>query len=103
MKLGFVDEERFAMAFSRDKFRQNKWGKVRIRIELERRGLESSTIEGGLGSIPENEYLETIQRLVDKKKSTLRDTNKFILHQKVVRYLVGKGFEADLVWDQLND
>ena len=40
----FVDDERFARAFVRDKYRFNHWGRLRIRIELRAKGVDGDVI-----------------------------------------------------------
>nr|HPH46566.1 RecX family transcriptional regulator [Chryseolinea sp.] len=41
---GFLNEERFAKAYAGGKFRMKQWGKLKIQIELELRGLTKNSI-----------------------------------------------------------
>ena len=48
---GFLNEERFAKAFSRGKFRIKRWGKNKITNELKRRNISEYSIRKGLKEI----------------------------------------------------
>ncbi|MGX8683077.1 MAG: regulatory protein RecX, partial [Bacteroidales bacterium] len=48
VKEGFINEERYARAFVRDKFRYNHWGEVKIKHELKLKGISQKHIEAGL-------------------------------------------------------
>lgn len=97
----FLNEERFAKAFVRGKFNQKDWGKNKIKQHLFQKEISAYCIKKGLEEINESDYLNTLERLAHKKKGTLKFSNQFNLNQKVARYLIGKGFESDLVWDYL--
>lgn len=95
----FINEERFARTYAGGKFRIKKWGKVKIRIELKKRKITDYCIRKGLAEIPDRDYLKTLRELAEKKMGT----KKLAVgsRQKVARYLIGKGYEPDLVWDLL--
>lgn len=97
----FLNEERFAKAFVRGKFNQKDWGKNKIKQHLFQKEISAYCIKKGLEEINESDYLDTLERLAHRKKGTLKFSNQFNLNQKVARYLIGKGFESDLVWDYL--
>ena len=108
VKEGFLNEKRFASAFAGGKFRMKKWGRNRIKIEMERKGLSSELISNGLSELPEKEYLDTIDGLLNKKwkmlqrrgtgnisKPTLADK------QKLIRFVLQKGYEHDMVMNRM--
>ena len=39
IQFNFLNEERYARSFARGKFRIKKWGKLKIRMALKKRGL----------------------------------------------------------------
>jgi regulatory protein len=100
---GFVNEERFAKAFSGGRFRMKKWGKVRIEKELSRRKISSYCIKKGLAEIDEEDYLETLHSLINNKIESISNPNPLMVKSLVADYIVRKGFESVLVWDILND
>ena len=69
MEEKYIDEKRFAIAYVKDKFRYNKWGKIKIRLELNLKRIEKELIEAALETIDSDEYSEMIIRLAkDKEK-----------------------------------
>ncbi len=93
----FINEERYAKAFAGGKFRIKKWGRVKIKIELKKKRLSDYCIRKGMAEITDIEYLKTLKALAQKKVGNrqLAVGSK----QKLARYLVGKGYETDIVWD----
>jgi regulatory protein len=100
---GFLNEERYAKAFAGGKFRIMKWGKLKIQRELESSGVSPRNIAIGLKEIDSSEYSRALFSLVKKKSSQLEDENIFKKKSKVARFVIGKGFEPELVWETVND
>lgn len=98
---GFLSEERFAKAFTNGKFRLKHWGRLKITNELEKRNLSRKCIQAGLQEIGEDEYIDTLKNLLSKKAPGIKADNIFTLRDNLSRYVIQKGFEADLVWHEL--
>lgn len=99
---GYLNEERFAVAFAGGKFRTKKWGRRKIRNELMQKGLSAFCIQAGLASIEEEDYFETMKKLAGEKLRQLSaEKNEFIKDQKVRAYLVQKGYEPELLSEVL--
>lgn len=98
----YINEERFAKAFAGGKFRIKNWGRNKIKQALKQHGLSVYCIKKGLEEIGDEAYLEAIRALADKKSSHIQEKDTFKKAYKIAAYLIGKGFEADLVWDVLN-
>jgi regulatory protein len=99
----FIDEGRYALAFVKDKFRYNKWGKVKIGIALKMKRIPDEMIRNALGSIKNEEYLDLLKSIIAKQKKTIKAKNQFDLKGKLLRHCLAKGFESQLVYDLLND
>ncbi len=93
----FINEERFAIAFTGGKFRMKKWGKIKIINELKRRGLTEYCIKKGIAEIDGQTYESTARSLAAKKFEILNDADQLKKKFKVMRYLSGKGYESVLV------
>jgi regulatory protein len=93
----YIDEKRFASAFVKDKFNYNKWGKIRLRLELKAKKIEESIIEGALSEIKEKEYRMMITKLIREKEKHLEYRNEYEKKGKLFRYLSGKGFENEFI------
>lgn len=100
ISLNYLSEERFAKTYAGGKFRIKKWGKMRIKQELSRRGLTDYTIRQGMGEIDEEAYRATLKQLLIKKNTALErtETDAFKRKQKLVRFALTKGYESELVW-----
>ena len=55
-----------------------------------------------LSEIPQEDYDALLEQLIEKKK-TGYSGKKYEIKNKVARFLISKGFEAELVWEKLND
>jgi regulatory protein len=95
---GFLNEERFSKAFAGGKFRMKQWGRVKIEHELQSKGLTGNCIKAGLKEIDEEIYQNVLVGLVEKKSAQYKDLNLFVKRDKVASYLIGRGYEPELVW-----
>ncbi|MDV7186193.1 regulatory protein RecX [Lutibacter sp. TH_r2] len=98
----FLNEERFAKAFARGKFNQNKWGKIKITSELKFKNISSYNIKTALKEINEADYVKTLQQIAEKKIVLIKETNTFKKRAKLYTYLSSKGFETSLINNCLN-
>lgn len=99
---GFVDEERFARAYARGKFRIQRWGRNRIRQELKLRDINASLIQKGLSEIDGEEYFALLEREAEKKWEKTKEVDAYKKRYLVTKYLLSKGFESDLIQEALS-
>ncbi len=101
---GILNEERFARAFARGKFRMKQWGREKIKQQLKLRKISDYCIKKGLTEIDPEEYANTLNKLAFKKWAEIRGTRSMLEKKaKMYRYLIQKGFERDMVMDAIND
>lgn len=98
----FINEERFAESYVRGHFNLKKWGRIKIKQGLEQKKISDYCIKTGMKQIDNEDYQNTINSLLEKKWKTLKESNLYIKKQKAVRYLLQKGYEADLIWVAVN-
>lgn len=91
MDENLLNEERFAKSYARGYFYQKHWGKYRIKLELRNRQIHDNLISLALKEIEEEDYTNTIQRLIQKKAKSIPG-NVFERKQKVSKYLQQKGY-----------
>jgi regulatory protein len=103
MREGFLDENRFSINYAKGKFRNNKWGKIKIKQHLLQKRVPKVLVEKGLNEIPHDEYLEMISMLIDQKSRLIDEPDAFVKNNKIAAFLIRKGFEPDLVWDVLKE
>jgi len=93
----YLNEERFAIAFAGGKFRVKQWGRVKIKYELKQKGVSEYCIKKALKQIGEEDYLKVLKELAEKKQASLKGEQYLIRKKKTMDYLMGRGFEAELV------
>ncbi len=93
----FLDDRRYAKFFVRDKYKLNRWGKVKITAMLRQKKIENSVIEEALTEINMKEYEEICENLIKTKSATLNESNHYIRKGKLFRFAAGRGFESDLI------
>ncbi len=108
---GFLNEKRYVSAYTRGKFRNKKWGKKRIEMELKRQGIDKEILEKGLNEIESADYLQTLDALLIKKWKQIKsksgneefsDSDLFSpAMQKLLNYATQKGFEYDVIIDRV--
>lgn len=98
----FLDNNRYATFYVKDKFRFNHWGRIKISHMLRQKGIGENDISDALGQIDEDVYFNTCLDLVKNKSVSLKDKNKFTRKGKLYRYASGRGFEPDLINRVLN-
>jgi regulatory protein len=93
----FLNEERFARSFARGKFRLKHWGRIRITRELKLREISPRCIQLALSEIDPDEYYDSLLTQTEKKWEKTTEKDPFKKRYKVIQYLMGKGFEQDLI------
>lgn len=97
----FLNEERFARSFARGKFRLKQWGRNRILRELKMRDISEYCIRKAMEEIDEDEYMQTLREVLNKKARTLKEADVFKRNQKLAQHAIRRGFEAELVWEMV--
>ncbi len=98
----FLDEERFTRSYVRGKFRINKWGKIRIQQELKKRKISEYLIRKSMEEIPEEDYIEQLREIIEKKAASLKEADDYKRRNKLAAYAFRRGYESELVWEIIN-
>jgi len=99
----FINDKRYSKSFCRGKFRIKKWGKVKIANELKRKNINPSTITSSLNEIKDIDYNTELDTQFNKKKQSIKSSNYYDKKKKIANYLIGKGYESNLVWEKLRE
>ncbi len=94
---GFLNEKRFAETYTSGKIKIKRWGRNKIIQELKQKGISDEYIHSALEEIDEEIYLSNIDTLVDRKYNAIAKGNEYEKRMKTLRYMYGKGYEAELV------
>ena len=93
----YIDDERYARAFVKDKIRYNKWGRRKVQQALWLKQIDPDIQQRVLNEIDENEFLDVLRPLLHQKRKTIKAQNDYELNQKLVRFALGRGFTFDII------
>lgn len=97
----FLDDFEYANCFAKDKLNLNRYGKNKIKLALQQKGINSNIIDNVLLDLPEDKEYENLLKAANKKLMSLEDDPKY--YEKLVRHLLYKGYEYDLIKRALNE
>lgn len=99
----FIDESRFTNFYVRDKYRFNKWGRIKISYHLKHKQIPERIINEALEQINHQEYKENLQNILQSKLRSLKDDDPYQLKTKLYRFAQSRGFESQLSLNLIED
>jgi regulatory protein len=93
----YVDDERYARAFVRDKIRYNKWGRRKVEQGLWAKHIDDDIRERVLGEVGDDEYLSVLRHLLQQKRRSVKADSDYELNQKLVKFALSRGFTYDII------
>ena len=97
IKERYIDDERYAHAFVKDKIRYNKWGRRKVEQALWQKRVDEDIRKRVLNDVNDDEYLSVLRPLLKQKRKTIKAKNDYELNQKLMRFAVGRGFTFDII------
>ena len=98
---GFMNEERFALAYAGGKFRIKNWGRIKIKLALKQKKVSDYCIRKALNQFDEKDYQKTLEKIIASYSKKISEKNVLKKNYKVAQHAIGKGFEPELVWEIL--
>lgn len=92
----FINEERYTNFYVRDKFRFNRWGRIKISHYLKQKQIPEHIIFDAIEQLDESEYSQNLHDILISKIKTIRDEEPHQLRTKLYRFAQGRGFESQL-------
>ena len=97
----YINESRYALLYCMGKFNSRKWGKIKISNHLKKKGIKEKDINESIKKISETKYINVLSNLIIKKSQEIKEIDIFKKKSKIARYLYQKGFESNLIWNQI--
>jgi len=98
-----IDDARVAEAIARTETAVRRRGKLRVRLQIQRAGIAGATakraVDDVFETIDDDELLEASLAKRLRGRDTIADDREF---QRLYRYLIGQGFDADRVMKALS-
>ena len=98
---GFMNEERFAIAFAGGKFRIKNWGRIKIKLALKQKKVSDYCIRKALNQIEDKDYQKTLEKIISAYAKKVKEKNPLKKNYRIAQYVIGKGYEPELVWEML--
>ncbi len=102
MKERYVDDERYARAFVKDKVRYNKWGRRKVEQALWQKHIGDSVRQQVLDEVDDDEYISILRPLLQQKRRSTKAASDYELNQKLIRFAVSRGFTMDIIKQCIN-
>ena len=100
----YIDNRRYAEAYTREKSQLAGWGERKIAMQLRLKGVERETISAVLAELMEDD--SRVERLRDKlqrKLRTVKAANDYELRGKLLRYALGLGYDYDIASEVVDE
>ena len=97
VKERYIDNERYARAFVKDKIRYNKWGRRKVQQALWMKRIDDDIQQRVLDEIDDKEYLDVLKPLLKQKRKSIKAGSDYELNQKLVRFALSRGFSFGII------
>ena len=93
----YIDDERFARAFVKDKVRYNKWGRRKVEQALWMKRIDDSISKPLLDEVDDEEYLSILRPMLKQKRKSTKADSEYELTMKLIKYAMSRGFTMDII------
>ena len=93
----YIDNQRYAKSYAKDKFRFNHWGKYKISMMLRSKNIGNEEIEVALGEIDEEEYVERLEQMLRDKLRSIKYSSEYEKKGKLFKFAQSRGFESSAI------
>lgn len=102
-KENFLNESRFAAFFVKDKFRLNKWGRIKIVHSLKMKHISNFVIQEAISVIDDEEYCSTLYKMLQTKQKDLKYKDEYDCRAKLTRFAQSRGFEYEFIYCAISE
>ena len=97
VKERYIDDERFARAFVKDKVRYNKWGRRKVEQALWAKHIADDIRQRVLDAVDDEEYLTVLRPLLKQKRRSVKAQSDYELKGKLIKFALSRGFTMDII------
>ena len=94
---GFLDDTRCAASYARVHHEHKGWGPLKVKAGLMSRGISGRVADDAIRDIPEDAWQEKAELLLRRRQAELAGHR-----DRVVRWLMQRGFPQHMVWSALD-
>ena len=96
-KAKFVDDERYARAFVKDKIKYNKWGRRKVEQGLWAKHIAEDIRQRVLDEVDESHYKSVLTDLLKSKRRSIKAANDYEMNRKLIKFALSRGFDYSIV------
>ena len=98
----YVDDERYARAFIKDKVRYNKWGRRKVEQALWAKHIDEDIRQRVLDEVDDEEYIAVLRPLLQQKRKSTKANSDYELNGKLIKFAMSRGFTMDIIKQCIN-
>ena len=103
VEMRFIDDNRYAVAYVREKSRLSGWGVHKIRAGLRAKGIDARIIEEALTQLPDKEAgNERLRELLQRKLKGIKGGTPYEVKGKLLRFGLSRGYDYGDVTDVID-
>lgn len=100
----YIDDQKFALKYTSDKFEFNNWGPYKIQTQLFKKGISKSTAEFCIREVFGDKAIkESMIQLVTKKKKRYKREPAEKRKKKIFDFLMRKGYDSDYILKYMDE
>ena len=92
----YIDDSRYAEAYTREKLQLAGWGARKIAMHLRQKGLASDIITTTLAHLDTDDMESRLEDKLRRKLRSIKAANDYELKGKMLRYALSLGYEYDV-------
>lgn len=100
----YIDNRRYAEAYTREKSQLAGWGERKIAMQLRLKGVERETISAVLAELMnDDDKLERLREKLQRKLRSTKAASDYELRGKLLRYALGLGYDYDMAAEVVDE
>ena len=98
----YVDDARYALAYTREKAQFSRWGENKIKLNLRAKGIDKQYIEEALTQIQPEQNQGNLHNLLQQKAKQVSAKSEYDRRNKLIRFALARGFSLQMIVDELD-
>lgn len=98
----FIDDRRYAEAYTREKSSLAGWGRRKIALQLRAKGVARDIVDEVLASLDSDEQSVRLVDKLQRKMRSTKATSAYELRGKLLRYALSLGYDYDMTTEAID-
>jgi len=93
----FLNDERYANSYVREKWNLDRWGRIKIEHALKQKSIDDRLIKNSISSIDDDDYQKQLDEILRKKWREVKSEKTDDSLRSLMMYGLNRGFEEELI------